>query len=82
VLLGMIVAFLVQGLEAFEATVLGVFVHGAAGDRISARIGASGLRAGDLAAEVPATIASLRANAASPARVGITDRLAVSFPEP
>jgi NAD(P)H-hydrate epimerase len=90
VLLGMLTGFLVQGqglgqghaLDAYETTVLSVFVHGAAGDRISARTGTSGLLASELAAEVPATIAALRAEAAPQAREGIPNPLAVSFPEP
>jgi NAD(P)H-hydrate epimerase len=83
VLLGMLVGFLVQAHDAYEATVLSVFVHGAAGDRISARSGTSGLLASELAAEVPATIAALRAEVAPPqAREGILNSLAVSFPEP
>jgi NAD(P)H-hydrate epimerase len=88
VLLGMLTGFLVQGqgqssgLDAYEATVLSVFVHGAAGDRISARTGKSGLLASELAAEVPATIAALRSEAASHVREGSPNSLAVSFPEP
>ena len=82
VLLGMLTGFLVQdqGVNAYEATVLSVFVHGAAGDRICARTGNSGLLAGELAAEVPATIAALRAEVA--ASEGSPNPLAVSFPEP
>jgi NAD(P)H-hydrate epimerase len=71
-----------HALDAYETTVLSVFVHGAAGDRISARTGTSGLLASELAAEVPATIAALRAEAASRACEGIPNPLAVSFPEP
>jgi len=90
VLLGMATGFLAQrharglgqALDAYEATVLGVFVHGAAGDRISARAGTSGLMASELAAEVPATIAALRSEAAPTAREGHSNPLAISFPEP
>jgi NAD(P)H-hydrate epimerase len=82
VLLGMVTGLLAQGLDAFEATALAVFLHGAAADRISARSGSSGLLASELAAELPATTDALREDSRTGARDGQSDRFAVSFPEP
>lgn len=48
VLTGAIAAFIAQGLAPREAACLGVFVHGAAGDLMAARLGQRGLIAGDL----------------------------------
>jgi hydroxyethylthiazole kinase-like uncharacterized protein yjeF len=59
VLSGMIGALLGQGIAAGDALALGAFVHGSAADRLANRVGAVGYLAGDLAAELPATIASL-----------------------
>jgi NAD(P)H-hydrate epimerase len=63
VLAGVIGAFLAQGLSPFDAAVLGVFVHGAAGDAVAARQGEVGLLARDVIAELPPTIARLQAAA-------------------
>jgi len=78
VLLGMVTGLVAQGLDAFEATTLAVFLHGAAGDRLAKRAGASGHLASEIAAEVPAATADLKAAARGDIRVD----LAVSFPEP
>jgi NAD(P)H-hydrate repair Nnr-like enzyme with NAD(P)H-hydrate dehydratase domain len=59
VLSGMIGALLGQGMAAGDALALGAFVHGLAADRLADRLGPVGYLAGDLAAELPATIASL-----------------------
>ncbi len=59
VLTGMIAAFLAQGLAAGEAAAAGVFVHGLAGDRLAEASGAPAIAAADLAAELPAALASL-----------------------
>lgn len=61
VLAGMLGGLLAQGLECFDAAALGVYAHGAAGDRVAARSGEIGLLAGDLVAELPATLRALRA---------------------
>lgn len=45
---------------AFESAALGVWLHGRAGDRLAARRGASGVLAGEVAAELPETIEALR----------------------
>ncbi len=61
VLSGIIGALLGQGMPPGDALVLGAFVHGLAADRLAARIGPRGFLAGDLAAELPAALASLTA---------------------
>jgi NAD(P)H-hydrate epimerase len=53
VLAGTIGALLAQGVGAFEAAQLGVYLHGMAGESVRARIGDSGLLASDLTAELP-----------------------------
>jgi len=80
VLLGAVAALLGQGLPALEAAALAAYVHGEAADRIAARSGASGLRAGDLADELPVATQALRQAAAGGPRLG--GRLAAPFPEP
>ncbi len=71
VLTGVVAGLFAQGLGAFEAATLGVFIHGDAADRIAARSGASGLLASELADEVPACCASLRAS--GPGEEGLRD---------
>ncbi len=61
VLSGIVGAMLGQGLAAGDALALGAFVHGWAADRLVERCGPVGYLAGDLAAELPAAIASLLA---------------------
>jgi hydroxyethylthiazole kinase-like uncharacterized protein yjeF len=72
VLAGVIGALLGQGLTPFDAAVLGVFAHGAAGDAVAARQGEVGLVASDLLAELPPTLARLQtaARPEAPARRG------------
>lgn len=52
VLAGTIAGLLALGEDPFEAAVLGVHLHGTAGDRIRARKGPHGLFAGELAREI------------------------------
>jgi hydroxyethylthiazole kinase-like uncharacterized protein yjeF len=52
VLAGTIGALLAQGVAPFEAAALGVYLHGAAADRIRDRLGDSGLLASDLPFEI------------------------------
>lgn len=52
VLAGLIGALLAQGLATFDAACLGVFLHGMAGERVSQRLGDSGLLASDLPFEI------------------------------
>ncbi len=60
VLTGLIGALLAQGYEAPEAALLGVYLHGRAGDRAAERYGTVGLAAGDLVEELPAAFEELR----------------------
>ena len=53
VLAGAIGGFLAQGLEAWDAARLAVFLHGAAADRLAGRLGDSGLLASEPADELP-----------------------------
>jgi NAD(P)H-hydrate epimerase len=78
VLLGVVAAFLAQGMEPFEAAALAAYLHGFAGDRLAARLGPAGLLAEDLAAELPLAARGLRRAAAEPPKPG----LAAGFPEP
>ncbi len=52
VLAGVIAALLAGGYDAFEAACLGAWMHGAAGDRVSSRVGEAGLLARDLLEEL------------------------------
>jgi NAD(P)H-hydrate epimerase len=60
VLTGMILGFMCQGLAAEDAAVLGVYLHGLAGDTAAERLGEEALIAGDLMARIPDAIKSLR----------------------
>lgn len=53
VLTGVIAALLAQGMEAFDATVLGAYLHGVAGDHAAARLGEHGMMATDILDELP-----------------------------
>jgi NAD(P)H-hydrate epimerase len=54
VLSGLLGALLAQGLEAFAAAVLGVYIHGLAGDLVRDEKGETGMIASDLLAQLPA----------------------------
>ncbi len=82
VLLGMLTGFVAQGLDAFDATALAVFIHGAAADRLAKRAGPSGHLAGEIALEVPAATADLHADSIAAAHGDFRAGFAVSFPEP
>ena len=60
VLTGIIGGFLAQGMGPEEAAVLGVYLHGAAADRLAEVKGTAGLRAAEVAAELPAAMHDLR----------------------
>jgi hydroxyethylthiazole kinase-like uncharacterized protein yjeF len=60
VLSGIIGGLIAQGSDPYAAAVTGVYVHGAAGRRISERIGDSGLLASDLLPEIPLVMNFLR----------------------
>jgi NAD(P)H-hydrate repair Nnr-like enzyme with NAD(P)H-hydrate dehydratase domain len=57
----MVGALLAQRLAPLDALALGAFVHGHAADRLAARMGPIGYLAGDLADELPSTLAALAA---------------------
>ncbi|HEY0511278.1 MAG TPA: NAD(P)H-hydrate dehydratase [Thermoanaerobaculia bacterium] len=60
VLTGLIAGLLAQGLDALDATVLAVYLHGLAGDLAVARLGEMSLAAGDLIEILPAAFAALK----------------------
>jgi NAD(P)H-hydrate epimerase len=60
VLTGVIGALLAQGVEAWDAACLGVFVHGLAADLLAAERGPEAIPAGDLAAALPGALSALR----------------------
>lgn len=55
-LTGVIATLLGQGLSAWDAALLGTWVHGRAGDRAAAAIGTAGMTALDLLAHLPAAL--------------------------
>ena len=60
VLAGIVSGLLSQGLSLQIAASLGVFLHGAAGDRVRSELGESGIVASDLLAEIPRVTRDLR----------------------
>ncbi|MFV9505580.1 MAG: NAD(P)H-hydrate dehydratase [Oscillochloridaceae bacterium umkhey_bin13] len=60
VLAGVIGGLLAQGLAPYEAAVLGVYLHGAAGARVRETLGEAGTLASDLLPELPRAIKALR----------------------
>jgi hydroxyethylthiazole kinase-like uncharacterized protein yjeF len=60
VLSGIIGGLLAQGSNPYEAAVTGVYIHAAAGRRLSQRLGESGLLASDLLLEIPVVMNVLR----------------------
>jgi len=59
VLTGIIVGLLAQGMRALEAAVLGVYVHGLAGDIACLRLGEMGVTATDILESVPEALRRL-----------------------
>ena len=59
VLTGAILGFLGQGLDAYDAARLGVFVHGLAADRVADRIGIEIVKASEVEAELRPALAQL-----------------------
>jgi hydroxyethylthiazole kinase-like uncharacterized protein yjeF len=53
VLTGLIGGLLAQGMAPTDASVLGVYLHGRAGDRLLSRLGDAGMAATDLLVEIP-----------------------------
>jgi NAD(P)H-hydrate epimerase len=60
VLAGIIGGLIAQGSDTYSAAVTGVYIHAAAGRRISQRLGDSGLLASDLLPEIPLVMHVLR----------------------
>ena len=56
VLVGMIAAFLAQGISTFEAVKFGVYIHGLAGDLAAKEKGEDGMIASDLVEKIPYAI--------------------------
>jgi len=59
VLTGTIAGFIAQGLDVKKAAILGVYVHGLAGDLASIEKGEAGMIAGDLLDQLPRAICNL-----------------------
>lgn len=59
VLTGLIAGFVAQGMDALDATLLAVYLHGLAGDLAASRLGETALAAGDLVEMLPAALAQL-----------------------
>lgn len=59
VLAGAIAGLLAQGVGLFDAAKLGVYLHGAAGERVRAELGDAGMVASDLLPELPKAIRAL-----------------------
>ncbi len=60
VLAGVIVGLVAQGLKPYDAAALGVYLHGAAGDKIRDEIGDTGMIASDLLPALPVVIKQLK----------------------
>ncbi len=60
VLAGLIAGLRAQGLSLFEAAVIGVHVHGLAGERLEREIGSAGVLASDLLLEIPRVMQGIR----------------------
>ena len=61
VLTGLIAGLMAQKVPAFDAAVLGVYLHGLAGDLVADSIGMDGLMAGDVLNSIPKAIKLCRA---------------------
>ena len=66
VLAGAIAGLLAQGASPFDAAVCGVYLHGAAGERVRVELGEAGMMAGDLLPQLPRAIKQLRGMKACP----------------
>ena len=60
VLAGSIAGLMSQGVSSEDAAVLGVYLHGLAGERVRDRLGDTGMVASDLLPELPLAIKALR----------------------
>jgi NAD(P)H-hydrate epimerase len=62
VLAGVIAGLAAQGLDNFDATCLGVWLHAQAGEVVKSDMGDAGMLAGDLLPEIPKVIKKLKEN--------------------
>jgi NAD(P)H-hydrate epimerase len=76
VLTGIVVGLLAQRVPVFDAAALGAWLHGFAGDRVTARRGRSGLLASEVAAELPEACEALRRHGS------VAERSALALPFP
>jgi len=76
VLTGIVVGLVAQRVPVFEAATLGAWLHGFAGDRVTARRGRSGLLASDVVAELPEACETLRRQGS------VAERSALALPFP
>ena len=60
VLAGIITGLAAQGLKLFDAASLGVYLHGAVGEKIKTELGDTGMIASDLLPELPVVIKQLK----------------------
>ena len=59
-LAGSIAGLMSQGVSSEDAAVLGVYLHGMAGEQVRDKLGDTGMVASDLLPELPLAIRSLR----------------------
>lgn len=59
VLAGLVAGLLAQGLSSFDAARTGVYLHGRAGDKVALRSSQAGMKAGDIAEELPQVFAEI-----------------------
>ena len=60
VLAGAIAGLMAQGVSTLDAAICGVYLHGAAGERVRADLGKTGMTAPDLLLQIPRAISDLR----------------------
>jgi NAD(P)H-hydrate epimerase len=65
VLSGIIGGLMAQGAPSHEAAVIGVYIHGMAGDMVAADLGEAGIVAGDIESAVPRALLHIRRGAVS-----------------
>lgn len=62
ILAGMIGGFIAQGVEVFQAGIIGAYFHGLAGDLAAEKLGSRGIIASDLLNEIPMAIKKVLTN--------------------
>jgi len=73
VLLGLVAAYMAQGVPPLEAAGLAAWVHGDAADRLSAADGQAGIFATEIADAIPAAVAALRRSLGASQTSGIAE---------